>query len=83
MYSLILNCHIPTKELKKLYDSILPEFKDNKFQRSSIRLVLNEKSNKLSFRIKADDASALLATTNAVLKLLKVYENMTQVVAHG
>ena len=76
IYKTKIDVELPRAVLKKLYDSIKPEFKDNRFNRSQIRIMFQEKKALLSFLITAEDATALSATANAVIKLLTVHEKI-------
>lgn len=80
IYDLKLYVKLPKKELSCLYASIKEEFKENRLKRSNIALKLKDK--KLLFLITANDATALSASVNAVIKLLTVYEKTSQVVAN-
>lgn len=64
-------------EIKKLRSAINPELENNMFKRSTLEI--KEGKSALEFVIVADDATALTATANAVLKLLCVYETSLKI----
>jgi len=71
-HKLTLEVSCPENQAKDLLKAIKPEFKDTRFKRSSIKIASSK--GKITFSIKADDATALSATVNSVIKLLTVYE---------
>ena len=60
------------EDIDKIYESLLPE--EKKIKRSEIKLTKD--TDKLTITINADDAVALRASVNSVLKLLTIYEKM-------
>lgn len=70
-YNLILTVDDPSA-----FRLLEPEMRDQKRERSSIRLQKKEK--KTIIDITAEDAVALRASADSIIQLLKVYEKMGQ-----
>lgn len=57
---------------KQIYDCFLAEEKNHKRSSYTIELI----DNNLIFKVQAQDATALRATTDNIIKLLTVYEKV-------
>ena len=62
------------KNIDQLYDALLPEFKDNKYNRSRVSLKKNK--DKLEILIEANDITALKANLNSVVNLIEVFNKI-------
>jgi tRNA threonylcarbamoyladenosine modification (KEOPS) complex Pcc1 subunit len=62
------------ENIDNLYDALLPEFKDNKYNRSKVSF--KKKKDKLDILIEAKDITALKANLNSVINLIEVFNKI-------
>ncbi len=60
------------------YNSLLPEFKNQKLKRSTISIIKEE--NSLIFSIKSNDITAFRATINEIISFGRIFEGVLNVV---
>ena len=60
------------------YNSLLPEFKNQKFKRSTISMIKEE--NSLIFSIESQDITAFRATINEIISFGRIFEGVLNVV---
>ena len=60
------------------YNSLLPEFKNQKLKRSTISIIKEE--NSLIFSIKSKDITAFRATINEIISFGRIFEGVLNVV---
>lgn len=59
------------EDIDHLYNALLPEFKDNKYNRSTV--ALKKQKDRLAITVEAKDITALKANINSVLNLIDVF----------
>jgi tRNA threonylcarbamoyladenosine modification (KEOPS) complex Pcc1 subunit len=62
------------ENIDHLYDALLPEFKDNKYNRS--KASFKKHKDKLEILIEAEDITALKANLNSVINLIEVFNKV-------
>ncbi len=65
-----------SKDIVNLQQALLPEIKNNKWQRSSF--TIKKEKKELIIEIHAQDAGALRATFNSITKLIAVYDKIKE-----
>lgn len=64
------------EHIDTLYKALLPEFTDNKFNRSKVSL--KKHKGQLEIVIDAKDITALKANLNSVINLVEVFEKLNK-----
>jgi len=74
MSSIVLDLDVSSKHAKQMYDAILLDMYDK--GRADIKIKLDEKAKKLTFKISSEDFTSVRATINAVLLKLRLFNEI-------